>query len=781
MTFRRPARIALGLLALGIALAVLNGCADMPIVQPPPGEDQPIGSASVVLGPYLTSADAMQPFLRFVSNRRCVAGIQVISNSGGLDRKYVNRQASFSLFHSLAIPELDPAVAKRYQLWLDDRDGGGYAIRGLPRSGQATAIAFAGGGTAGNLAETGNRLRALEPNAVVFTSPPFPADQAVQPADWETRFFGPLGDKVALGPLWFAPGGNLPADLFPEGAAEGGYWKRDVGAVRLIGIDARAFSFESSRNAALARLDKDLDPSHSRRAWTVLVLSRSAFDARVGDGRILGSLGDRLELGGVDLVIGAGDYYLRTRPFSIGGVGQTRYISLAENPTGPAPGLTPREYVAAITGQPHVARLWADEGTLEWQLFDLRGNPIDVLTLEARRPALEPSLSMMDVTADAQAALTLQKEILKIVRQAARAVPDPNRRMLLSLYFANPTTRRFTGQLAWNVPAGSGWNIEPAVMPFDLQPGQGAVARFGISPGSSANPPTLTAAGVDVGTSSDRLFLTREKRYDVYPAPEPIRLDARFRDKSYWKTLPIFGGLETLAGAQPADPTEARITADQSGLVIAVSMAAKQVSAVNPRAGDPEKDRDGPVLDGESVEIFIDPARRGREYYHFAVNPRNVVLDESSRGGIAYNPNWRHQVRFGRVGSTETWDVEMRIPWEALDLAGPPAANSEWGFQMVRRDDSAARAADQKKSKAPPPPEISQWVETGGDNTRPGLYGVLRFGDLSAAPAPGDAGRAAPAPGLLMRSGGQLPGRLPGFTPPVPAPPVPEPPPPDLR
>ncbi|MCL2001616.1 MAG: hypothetical protein FWG74_09290, partial [Planctomycetes bacterium] len=749
MNFRRLSsrtfRNRVGLLTLGLVLAVLPGCTDIPIIQPPPGEDQPIGPASVVLGPYLTSSDGMQPFLRFVSNRRSVAGIQVVSSASGVERKYVNRQASFSLFHSLAIPELDPAAAKRYQLWLGDQDGGLYAIRGLPRSGQAAAIAFAGGGTAGgNLDEIGRRLRALEPNAVVFTSPPFQPDQPVEPPDWEMRFFGPIGDKVALGPLWFAPGGNLPAELFPEHAAEGGYWKRDIGALRLIGIDARAFSFESSRSAVLTRLDRDIDPSHRRRAWTVIVLSRSAFDARIGDGRILGSLGDRMELGGVDLVIGAGGYYLRTRPFSICGVGQTRYISLSGNPSGPAPGLTPREYVAAITGQPHVARLWADEGTLEWQLFDLQGNPIDILTLEARRPAIEPTLSMMDVAADAQAALTLQREILGIVRQAARAVPEPDRQMLLSLYFANPTPRRFTGRLSWDIPAGSGWHIEPSVMPFDLQPGQGAVARFGINPGTAALPPILTASGVDVGTSSDRLFITREKRYDVYPAPEPIRLDARVHDKNYWKTLPVLSGLETEAGLPPANPTEARITADQAGLIVAISMAASQVSSVNPKAGDTEADHDGPVLDDESVEVFIDPGRRGREYYHFAINPRNVVLDSSSRAGLAYNPNWQHQARFGRVGSLETWNVEMRIPWEALGLAGPPAPNSEWGFQIARRDYSAAREAEQKRIRAAPPPEISQWAQTGGDNTRSGLYGILRFGDLSAAPDPSHGRRAEP-------------------------------------
>lgn len=755
----------------------LAGCTDMPIVQPPPGEDKPIGEASIVMGPYLTSADAMQPFLRFVSSRRCVAGIRSLNS----ERKYVNRQASFSLFHSLAIPELESNVARRYQLWLDDRDGGAYAIMGLPRSGQATTIAFGGASVAGGtLPEKGNSLRRLTPNAVIFTTPPFPGGAPEQPAEWQTSFFGPLGDAIALGPLWFVPGSGLPKELFPEHDDEGGYWKRDLGALRIISIDARAFSFDSSRKAALARLDRDLDPAHTKRAWTVVVLSRSAFDARVGDGRILGALGDRLESGGVDLVIGNGDYYVRTRPFSgADGRGQTRYISLADVPRGAA-GVEPREYVAAITNQPHVARLWADEGTLEWQLFDMRGNPLDILTLNSRRPHIEPPIAKMDAMVDAQAALTLQKEILKITRQAARAVPEPHREQMVALYFANPTTRRFTGNLKWDIPAGSGWRMVPEVMPFDLQPGQGAVARFAVTPGQESTPPRLTASGDDVGTSTERMFLTKEMRYDVYPAPEPVRLDARFRDKTYWRTLPVMTGFETTDGRYASSPTEARITADQDGLIIAISMAAKMVSAANPVAGNPDQDRDGAVLEDESVEIFIDPDRRGREYYHFAVNPRNVVLDESSRAGIAYNPIWRRAVRFGKVDNLETWDVEMRIPWEALDRAGPPAPYEEWALQIVRRDYSAAREANQKRGArtAPPPPEITQWVRTYGDNTRPGLYGILRFGDLSQAPSAGDSGRGAPPPGgFLIRGGGQLPGRLPGSF----LPPVPEPPPPDIQ
>ncbi len=781
----RPYRalICLGTLCLALAAAagLFSGCADMPIVEPPPGEDKPIGEAQVVLGPYLTSSDGMQPFFRFVSSRRTVAGIQSVESN----RRYINRQGSFSLFHALAIPELESRT-KNYQLWLDDDSGGLYGIRGLPRSGIATSIGFAGGSVAGGrLRAVGDQLRRLDPDAIVLTTPPFPGGLPDQAVDWETQFFAPLGDKVALGPMWFVPGAGLPRDLFPENASEGGYWKRDVGALRIIGIDARAFSFESSRQAVLDRLRRDLDPNHTSRAWTVVVLSRTAFDARVGDGRILGALGGILEQGGVDLVIGHGDYYLRTRPFAGGGMGQTRYITIADNPSVAPAAISSRDYVAAISGVPHVARLWADEGTLEWQVFDLGGKPVDLLTLTSDRPHLEAPQPIELALQNASSALLLQREILKMTRQAALAVPDPNRDLLLSITFANPTVQPFSGRFRWQLPPGSNWRIEPLDMPFTLQPGQGAAARFLVRPGSNATPPVLVAEAPDVGSSSEPLIITRQKTYEVQKPPEPIRLDGRFRDKQYWRTLPVLTGFETVAGRPATSPTEARVTADQNGLVIAVSMAARNVSQINPPASDPDADKDGRVLDDESLEIYLDPNRDGREYYHFAVNPRNVILDSSSRGGLSYNPSWRRVVRFGRVGGVETWDVEVRIPWEAVGQPGMPAAGAEWGMQLVRRDhaanrDEATAVQRRRRGYQPPPPEISQWVPTGGDNTRPGLYGVLRFGDLSDAPEAGDSGRRAPTPGVLIRGGGQLPGRLPtgGFIPP-PAP-IAEPPPPDM-
>lgn len=770
-------RAAMTLLVLTVLAA---GCADMPIVAPPPGEDAPIGSASMAFGPYLTSADGKQPVFRFITNRRCVAGIQALDRRD----KRVNRQGSFSLFHALTIPELEPSVLKRYQLWLDDSDGGIYRIRGLPRSGQAVNLAFAGGqADPVRLAAAGREFRHIDPDAVVFVSPPFGGGPPEKAEDWAVRLLDPLGNVTELGPLWFVPGSGIPRDLYPEHNDEGGYWKRDVGALRLIGIDARAFNFESSRNALMARLDRDLDPQHRERAWTVVVLSRPVFDARVGDGRILEALGDRLELGGVDLVIGGGaPYYLRTRPFSISGRGQTRYISMADATTGIA-GIQPREYVAVMSGAPHVARLWADEGTLEWQALDHEGRPIDIVTLDIERRPIETTLPKWDILTDAQATLTLQKEVLKITRQAAKAVGNPTSHILMPLYFANPSTKRFAGTLAWEVPPGSGWRIEPMTMPFDLQPGQGAVARFGITPGTEGTYPMLTATAIDVGSSRDSLVLTREKVHEVRTPGGTVRIDGRVRDKDYWKTLPALLGFENAAtGAPAANPVEGRVAADRRGLILAFSMAAELASTVNPAASDPEQHRDGPVMSDESIEIWLDPARRGREYYRFAINPRNVVYDESSRDGQAFNPQWQHVTRFGRAGGQETWNVEMRIPWEALDLAGPPDSGAEWGMQIVRRDYSASRVAAQKRTRDLPPPEITQWVPTLGSNTRSGLYGVLRFGDMTFLSEP-ESEAAEPESRSIFMRGGRLPSRPGTLLPPPPpsdAPPVPEPPAPDL-
>lgn len=742
---------------------LFSGCTDMPIVRPPPGEDKPIGSASVAFGPYLTSADGRQPVFRFISNRRCVAGIQALDQS----QKRVNRKGSFSLFHSLTIPDLEPSVLKRYQLWLDDRSGGTYRIRGLPRAGQATNIAFTGGNADPNrLAAASLQLQRIDPDAVVFVSPPFSGGVPDRPEEWVTRFLNPLGNVIEFGPLWFVPGSGIPKDLYPEHASEGGYWKRDVGALRIIGIDARAFSYDSSRKSALDRLEQDLDPGHRQRAWTVVLLSRSVFDARVADGRILEALGDRLELGGVDLVIGGGaPYYVRTRPFSVTSSGQTRYISLADTPSGPAPGMQPREYVAVMSGLPHVARLWADEGTLEWQVLDLNGNPIDVLTLDAERRPIETSLPKWDVMVDSQSTLTLQKEVLRITRQAAKAVINPRDRLMLPLYFANPSTKRFTGTLSWDVAPGSGWHVEPMTMPFDLQPGQGAVARFAVTPGQEGAFPVITATAVDVGSSQDSLVVTQEKSYDVRALAGSNRIDGRVRDKEYWNAYPALLGFMTQDGSRPAtNPVEGRIMADRRGLVIALSMIASQPSTVTPVASNPDSDRDGAVLADESIEIWLDPARRGREYYHFAINPRNVIYDESSRDGQSYDPQWQHVIRFGRAGGKETWNAEIRIPWEAFGMAGPPQSGEIWGMQIVRRDHSAARDAAKTRSKETPPPEITQWVQTYGSNARSGLYGALRFGDMSLVPTTEDE-EATPSEeddsprGRYFRRGGRIPAR----------------------
>lgn len=761
---RRYATPATYAVIILVAATVLYGCADMPIIDPPPGEGAPIGNASIILGPYLTSEEGKPIKFRFVTNRRCVAGLQLAGN-----RNRVERQGSFSLFHSLEVPGLTEAP-QRYKLWLDDINGGEYTIRNLPRPGRQAVVAFMGGrAEPERLASVGAVLRTPPtPSATVVLTSPFNDNPPQRPEDWATDFFRPLGRATDFGPLWFIPGANagLPSQLFPEAVAAAGYWRHDVGPLRLIGIDARVFANPKSRQGIIARLDRDLDPSHRSRAWTVVAISRPVFDARTIDGSVVEALGDRLERGGVDLVISGGaPYYMRTKPFTANGSeAQTRYIAIADSPSGLPAGMEPREYVNITSNLPHVTRLVIDEGSLELLVTALNGTPIDSLRLDSSRAPMEPALAKSEIMGDAQAALTLQKETLRIARQAARAVPYPNQPFLLPLRFANPSTKPFTGTMRWEVPPNSRWNIDPPVMPFALQPGQGAVARFALSPAGGDANPILTVEANDVGSAREALIIAPEKRRTVRYSSAPVRMDGRFRDEPYWneaESISDFVLRDT--GSAPARPIEARISADNLGLLIAVSMAAEEAYTAAPKAADPERDRDGPVLDDESLEIFIDPGRTGRDYYQFALNVRNVPYDASSKDGVAYNPRWQRSVKFGRMMEKfQTWDAEIRIPWEAVGLAGPPAEGSEWGIDIIRNDYSALRTAARKggKQKDAVKPETVQWAPTFGSNQRSGLYGTIVFSGAPATPpeAPGGAGRP---------SGGSEP------LPPVPEPPIP--------
>lgn len=81
------------------------------------------------------------------------------------------------------------------------------------------------------------------------------------------------------------------------------------------------------------------------------------------------------------------------------------------------------------------------------------------------------------------------------------------------------------------------------------------------------------------------------------------------------------------------------------------------------------ENRDDYLFTGDVVEIFIKPSEDSATFYHFAINPANVVWDGLHVDVLQteYSPEWEHAVHRG----ADFWSVEVAIPWKAINMEAP--------------------------------------------------------------------------------------------------------------
>jgi Carbohydrate family 9 binding domain-like len=111
--------------------------------------------------------------------------------------------------------------------------------------------------------------------------------------------------------------------------------------------------------------------------------------------------------------------------------------------------------------------------------------------------------------------------------------------------------------------------------------------------------------------------------------------------------------------------------------------------------------RDDHLWDEEVVEIFLDPARSGRDYSELEISPANVVCDVrmvSPWPDKQMDLSWNfeglvtevHANRDGE-GTTTGWTATAYIPWPAFRtlpsskaVALPPKSGDAWRFNVFR-------------------------------------------------------------------------------------------------
>jgi hypothetical protein len=143
-------------------------------------------------------------------------------------------------------------------------------------------------------------------------------------------------------------------------------------------------------------------------------------------------------------------------------------------------------------------------------------------------------------------------------------------------------------------------------------------------------------------------------------------IDGELNDEIWRKTaalepfVPMKAAQETVSAQ-----THTQLAYDDENLYIAFRCD-------EPKAADLQivgEKRDDYVFTGDVIEIFIKPSEESAAFYHFAINPANVVWDGLHVDVLQteYNPEWKHAVQRGN----DFWTVEVALPWKAINMEAP--------------------------------------------------------------------------------------------------------------
>ncbi|MCG2661675.1 MAG: DUF4838 domain-containing protein [Kiritimatiellae bacterium] len=121
--------------------------------------------------------------------------------------------------------------------------------------------------------------------------------------------------------------------------------------------------------------------------------------------------------------------------------------------------------------------------------------------------------------------------------------------------------------------------------------------------------------------------------------------------------------------------------------------------------------RDAPVWQDDDIEVFIDPAGAGENYYHFAVNPKGVIYDAKCVPGL-FDTSFNADCKVACKTLADRWVLEMKI--KAGSLNAKIANGGIWKINIAR-----ARNSDEK--------EASSWAVDGAFH-QPASFRPVVFG-----------------------------------------------------
>ncbi|MBP5640800.1 MAG: hypothetical protein J6X55_15065 [Victivallales bacterium] len=256
---------------------------------------------------------------------------------------------------------------------------------------------------------------------------------------------------------------------------------------------------------------------------------------------------------------------------------------------------------------------------------------------------------------------------------------------------------RVTGD--FNLP--NGWRLADYDLAREIIAGQ-IMRLLGVDANATAvRTPVLSAipASKDMAKAADADEGTACSV--VIPTCSVVPVIDGVLDDACWKNAGKIGDFQLISGGKPEKQTTAWFTTDGVNLYIAVECDEPLMEHIIANV----KANQGPVYSDDCVEIFLDPAHKGKDYMQICVNSLGYNFVTSSKG------NWKPQLKTAGHCDKDKWSVEVAIPLKSLGQR----ANSI-GLNVCRE----RRPLEVF--------ELSCWSPTGNGFATPSRFGSATFG-----------------------------------------------------
>lgn len=278
-----------------------------------------------------------------------------------------------------------------------------------------------------------------------------------------------------------------------------------------------------------------------------------------------------------------------------------------------------------------------------------------------------------------------------------------------SLPIQNSLKQKLQYEISWNNP-GSFWQIEPEKSTGSVEPGKEVKINFtATKTGEKGEQVCKTNFHADneIIAEKDLAFNKILRQADrpvataVLTAKPPV-LDGNIED-GFWNQAIKTGDFRTKDDKDISAPTSAFFTYDKDNLYICIKCEEPNMAGMQTKVTD----KDGPVWQDDSVEVFIDTDLDRKTYYQIIVNSSGIIYD-----AFGYDKSVNLNPTVATAKDKDSWTVEIAIPWENLKTTKPELGH-KMGIGLVR-------SRTQIK-------EVQQCPVLFGSNHQPDMFGDLLF------------------------------------------------------